>query len=110
MNSPYHSGELHVQERAGVREMAARIGRGIHATIPPPARDFLQEQPLVVAATVDDRGRVWASLLTGPPGFVEAADETSLRIDGPAPPHDPLDRNLERAGPIGLLAIDLATA
>ena len=33
----YHSGELSVQERAGVREMADRIGRSIRTTIPPTA-------------------------------------------------------------------------
>ena len=70
MESVYHPGELSVQERAGVREMAARIGRSIGSTIPPAAWNFLRSQPLVVVGNVDASQRVWASLLTCVPGFL----------------------------------------
>ena len=105
----YHSGELSVQQRAGVREMADRIGKSIGSTIPPRAQDFLQSQPFVVVGSVDARGRVWASLLTGIPGFVQVLDEETVRIHGQATTGDPLKDNLEANSAVGLIAIDFAT-
>ena len=63
MSAKYHPGEIEVQERAGVRSMAERVGNSIHPTIPPAAREFLEEQLMVVVGSVDADGRVWASLL-----------------------------------------------
>jgi len=39
MADVFHAGELEVQERAGVRDQAAKIGTGIHVEIPPAAVD-----------------------------------------------------------------------
>jgi hypothetical protein len=36
----YHEGELAVQTCAGVQAMAHRIGRGIHASVPPLVSSF----------------------------------------------------------------------
>ncbi len=57
--------------------MADRIGNSIGSTIPPAAWNFLRSQPLVVVGSVDAGGRVWASLLTGAPGLVQAVDENT---------------------------------
>src|SRR5262245_6206438 len=105
----YHSGELSVQERAGVREMADRIGRSIGSTIPPRAQDFLKSQPLVVIGSVDPGGQVWASLLTGVPGFVQVLDEENVRIQAQTATGDPLNDNLAANAAVGLIAIDFAT-
>ena len=59
-----------MQERAGVRPMAERVGNSIHSTIPQAAREFLEEQLMVVVGSVDADGRVWASPLVGEPGFL----------------------------------------
>ena len=75
MASVYHAGELSVQERAGVREMADRIGKSIRSTIPLAAQEFLRSQPMAIVGSVDPSGRVWASLLTGEPGFMQAVNE-----------------------------------
>ncbi|MCI0488495.1 MAG: pyridoxamine 5'-phosphate oxidase family protein [Blastocatellia bacterium] len=107
--SPYHSGELEVQARAGVLEMAARIGNGIHSSIPPVAEDFLRGQRLAVLGTVDRDGRVWASLVTGSPGFIQAMDERTVRIDATPTSGDPLMENLEAGGEAGMIVIDFAT-
>ncbi len=109
MSAKYHPGEIEVQERAGVRSMAERVGNSIHPTIPPAAREFLEE-PMVVVGSVGADGRVWASLLAGEPGFVRALDERTVRINATPLPDDPLAEALQGAGTqVGLLAIDLAT-
>jgi predicted pyridoxine 5'-phosphate oxidase superfamily flavin-nucleotide-binding protein len=104
----FHSGERVVQSRAGVEHQADRIGRGLHDQLPAPAREFIAQQVLAIASTVDAAGRVWASPLSGPPGFMRAADGRSVAIDYRPPPDDPLSAQLYDGAPLGLLAIDLA--
>lgn len=108
MSSVYHPGELEVQTRAGVRDMAERIGRSIGATIPLAAREFLRSQPMAVIGTLDAAGRLWASLVTGELGFMQAVDERTVRIHTSPVPGDPLGDNLTVNRPIGLLVIDFA--
>lgn len=99
-----------MQEHAGVRPMAERVGNSIRPTILPAAREFLEEQPMVVVGAVDADGRVWASLLAGEPGFVRALDERTVKIDATPYPGDPLAEALQGADTkIGMIAIDLAT-
>src|SRR5712691_3771897 len=105
----YHAGELEIQARAGVLTEGARIGKSIRATIPAAAQVFLREQPMIIAATVDVEGRVWVSLLTGKPGFLEALDEQTVEIRAAPHPSDALSANLRVGGTIGLIAIDFAT-
>ena len=64
---------------------------------------------MAVAASLDPRGRPWASLLTGPPGFIEAVDAHLLRVSASPPADDPLAANLRGRGDLGLLVIDLRT-
>jgi predicted pyridoxine 5'-phosphate oxidase superfamily flavin-nucleotide-binding protein len=109
MASTYHSGELAVQAKAGVRESADRIGRSIASTIPLPARNFLRSQPLIVIGSVDQDQRVWASLLTGAPGLAEVLDEHTVRIDARLAAGDPLLANLAANSQVGLVAIEFAT-
>ncbi len=105
----YHPGERSVQERAGVREMADRIGRSVGTTIPPTAWNFLRSQPLVVVGSVDTGRRVWASLVTGTPGLVQAIDENTVRINAQPAAGDPLGDNLAANDAVGLIAIEFAT-
>jgi predicted pyridoxine 5'-phosphate oxidase superfamily flavin-nucleotide-binding protein len=109
MISQFHAGELAVQERAGVRERAARVGGSIHGAVPPAAMAFLQQRRFVVLATAEPEGRPWASILTGSPGFATAPDPSEVRIDAAPLPGDPLVDNLRTGAFAGLLAIDLAT-
>ena len=64
-----------------MRSMADRVGNSIRPTIPLAARKFLEEQHMVVGGYVGADDRVWASLLTGDPGFVRALNERTVRID-----------------------------
>jgi uncharacterized protein len=107
--SVYHAGELAVQARAGVEGMARRIGNSIRRSIPAAAQEFLSGQPMLVVASLDADGRVWASLLAGPQGFARALDEQTVSIEARPAAGDPLGDNLRTGAQIGLLAIEPAT-
>jgi len=109
VREPFHPGEIEIQRRAGVREMADRVGRIIGSAVTPAAQLFLARQRLVVATTLDGDGGVWASLLTGAPGLVTAVDETLLRIQAEPADGDPLLANLKSRPEFGLLVIDVTT-
>ena len=113
MQSVFHAGETAVQKQAGVEQMARRVGNGIHAELPPIAQDFLAGLPFAVLGMTDAAGQVWAGLLRGEPGFLQAEDATTVRIHALPSPHDPLYAVLTaEATPsqnAGLLAVDLAT-
>lgn len=106
---PYHPGEVEVQRRAGAREEADRAGRIVSPTLAAAAMRLMAEHRLVVAASLDEGSRVWASLLTGPPGFLRPVDERLMLIESQPRRSDPLARNLEVRSELGLLAIDLGT-
>lgn len=111
-SSPFHAGERAVQQRAGVSSMAKRVANGIHDYVPPVMQEFLEDQPMVFLGMTDAQGRVWASALTGEPGFVMALSEESLHLDAFPTAEDPLYEALARPdlqADMGLLAIDLAT-
>lgn len=108
MPTHFHPGELTVQARAGVRAGADRAGRMLRPGMPPAARAFLRGQFMVVLGAVDPPGRVWASLLTGSPGFVRALDDRGVQIEAEPAPDDPACDALAVESPVGLLAIDFA--
>jgi len=105
----YHSGELAVQSKAGVQEMAARIGNSIRPQIPSAAQDFLSYQQIAVASSIDSEDRIWASLLTGEPGFLSAPNARTLVINATPLPADPLAQNIHADASIGLIIIEPAT-
>jgi predicted pyridoxine 5'-phosphate oxidase superfamily flavin-nucleotide-binding protein len=105
----FHSGELKLQTRAGVRGIADRVANGIHRTVPEAAGPFLEERNLVVLATTDAEKRPWASVLTGPAGFARRLDEHTVRIDAVPASGDPLGLNLTAGALAGLMAPDFAT-
>ena len=109
MSHAFHEGERAVQERAGVAAVASRVAGSIHGEIPPPARDFLLEQPFAVLASRDADGRVWASLVHGLPGFLAAPSDWVIEIDATPVAGDPLADSLVPGAPLGALVIDLAT-
>ncbi|MFF8451017.1 pyridoxamine 5'-phosphate oxidase family protein [Streptomyces leeuwenhoekii] len=107
----YHSGEIAVQERAGLARQADFSLGGIGESVPPIAKDFLAEQPLIVLGGADRDGRIWATQLTGEPGFLRVPDPRTVMIDTLPLPEDPLAEVLT-GGPavrIGMIAIEPAT-
>ncbi|MFJ6610407.1 pyridoxamine 5'-phosphate oxidase family protein [Streptomyces sp. NPDC091289] len=114
--SGYHRGEVAVQERAGLARRAASAQRAIRSDIPEVAADFLGRQPFLVVGGADERGRIWATQLTGEPGFLSVPTPDSLVVRALPPPDDPLAGLLSGAGTeeadparIGMIAIEPAT-
>ena len=107
MKSKFHSGEIAVQTRAGVHDIALRVSRVISSTLPHNVQYFLEIQSMVVIGSLDGNNRVQASVLTGNPGFIQALDERTIRIDAMTFDGDPLIENLKKRNEIGILAIDL---
>lgn len=113
MSSVYHDGELAVQERAGESQMAERNGAVIGDAIMRGAHSFLRQQPMAVLASRDAMGKVWASLVFGQPGFLQAAEDgRSMRIvlsDVDKRQADRLWQDLAVNPQVGMLVIELGT-
>ncbi|MFJ8081162.1 pyridoxamine 5'-phosphate oxidase family protein [Streptomyces sp. NPDC096205] len=107
----YHAGSRTLQDRLGVRDLADHVGRSIGPGIKPVAAAFLELQPLLIAGAADPAtGAVWASPLTGPPGFVRATGPHAVSVAGGPGPDDPLATALTTPGtPVGTLALDPRT-
>ncbi|MFI2613535.1 pyridoxamine 5'-phosphate oxidase family protein [Streptomyces sp. NPDC018584] len=109
-HTPYHHGSRAIQDKAGVRELADHVARSISQGIRPIAATFLEIQPQLVIAGTDPAGAVWASPLTGPPGFVRATGPRQISITGTPRATDPLTPALARENtPVGTLALDPRT-
>jgi len=105
----FHEGELAVQDRAGVRAQAARLGGAMLATpdLNGGMSTFLSHREFAVLTARDDDGRLWTSPLFSSPGFLQAHDR-ELRVHAVPTPGDPL-HGLAPGQPIGMLAIEFAT-
>ncbi|HEY8021514.1 MAG TPA: pyridoxamine 5'-phosphate oxidase family protein, partial [Thermoanaerobaculia bacterium] len=98
------------QERAGVADEASRVGRIVGGRLSANVARFLAERDLAVMGAADAAGRVWASPLAGPPGFLTPIAEDVVRVAVSPPSEDPLAAALAADGTaVGMLAIDLAT-
>jgi uncharacterized protein len=109
MKGRFHAGEREMQRRAGVSEEAEAVGRIIGRRIPAGAAAFLRRQRFAVASSLDGGGRVWASLVAGPPGFAEVVDDQMLRLAAQPVPGDPLADDLAARPDLGLLVLDPRT-
>ena len=78
--SPYHAGELLVQQRLGEQHIAAGHAPAIRSTIPASVAAVLAQQPLVVISSLDAAGQVWSSLLQGTPGFAHSPASGQLAL------------------------------
>ncbi|MEM7056068.1 MAG: pyridoxamine 5'-phosphate oxidase family protein [Pseudomonadota bacterium] len=108
--SPYHEGELAVQELLGVRERVDGTGRRmIRPILIDQHREFYGELPFLVLGSVDVEGRPWASIVTGSPGFLSTPYEGTLDIAAVPVEGDPLAENLALEADIGVLGIQLET-
>ena len=106
----FHEGERAIQRQAGTERVAAQIGRNIAPFVPAEFGEFLSRQPLVVVASQDQAGYIWASLITGEAGFARAVNDRQVLLAGMPAPRDPLEDALERSGAqIGVLGIEFDT-
>ncbi len=109
---PYHEGELQAQSLAGEQEKALSMARVFRDALQPAAMDFIGLQPMCVIASMGKRGEVWASILTGAPGFVSINNSRCISIDLSMPRcavDDPLWRNLDEGGQVGILFIEFSS-
>ena len=104
----FHEGERAVQKRAGVSAEARSLGRGISSVLPAGIGPFVEAQRMAILAAADDRGRLWASLVLGKPGFFTAPDEHTLSLAAQLPAADPVGTRLGDDRPVGVLVFDPA--
>ena len=106
--SPFHAGEQQVQERRGVRdEMETFARRVVRDYMPDQHREFYGQLPYLLIGAVDDRGRPWASFVTGQPGFITSPDARRLDVAARPLSGDPLHAALKAGADIGILGIEL---
>ena len=112
ISKPYHEGELQVQDRAGVRTEGERNGAVISDSIIRGALRFIDQQNMVVLGSIDSDKNIWASILTGQTGFMEATSEQTITFDlskTVVNENDPLWENIKDQSHVGMLVIELAT-
>ncbi len=107
--SVWHAGERAVQQRVGEAHLADRATGAIRAAVPPVAAEFLAQQHLLAVAAVAGDGLVWASVLTGSPGFLTVPRDDVLDIAARPLAGDPLAEVLAEPASLGMLAIEPAT-
>ena len=109
-SSPWHAGERALQEKAGVAERMAVFGQKvIRDYMPDQHRQFYQQLPFMIAASVDPQGRPWATLIEGADGFVRSPDPRQLRLAAKLAKDDPAAAGLAAGQAIGMLGIELHT-
>jgi hypothetical protein len=109
MTGAFHDGEIEAQRRAGVRELADRVGRTISGSVPVAAAAFLARRSFVVAATIGPEGQPHGSILGGPPGFVLATSREQVELRPESGHVDDVIADLSHSRAIGILAIDFTT-
>lgn len=108
--SPFHAGELAVQERLGVRDRIEQQGRRlIRDYLIDQHRQFYAQLAYLIVGTVDAQGRPWASILVDAPGFLTTPDNRTLHVASRPLFGDPLAETLADGVDIGLLGIELHT-
>lgn len=108
--SPFHPGEVRLQRTLGVAERMDAFGRRvIRDHLPDQHRDFYRQLPFLVAGAVDPAGDAWATILTGPEGFLHSPDPRTLAVAAARDPQDPAVAGLQAGQAVGLLGIELHT-
>ncbi|XOV78293.1 MAG: pyridoxamine 5'-phosphate oxidase family protein [Aestuariibacter sp.] len=107
----FHTGELEIQERVGVREKMQRFApQVVRRFMPRQHQEFYQQLPMIFLGFEDESKNVWASVLAGKPGFIDTPDDTSMIISASALPGDPFESvasNDQASRFVGILGIDL---
>ncbi len=107
--NPFHEGERAAQQRAGVGDIAARVGGFIRDSLPEQHRAFHASLPFLIAAGADAAGRTWVTLIEGPDGFASSPGATHMMLGTTLAPDDPLAGAFSDGTEIGVLGIQLHT-
>jgi len=112
VESPFHEGEITVQQRVGEEELAARSSGIIKDHIPTNAFEFVNKQLILIVSSLDHHQNIWTSILIGKPGFVKIMNEKTIKINFTelvSGREDPFWENIKTNSNIGGLFIDLST-
>ncbi|OKH11408.1 pyridoxamine 5'-phosphate oxidase family protein [[Limnothrix rosea] IAM M-220] len=108
--SPFHDGEMAVQELAGVRTKAEKIGRRfIRDFMPAEHQEFYGQLPFIFVGSLDEKSRLWASILTSKQAFIFSPDDKTLNFQATPLLGDRLADNLKLDANLGFLGIELHT-
>jgi uncharacterized protein len=104
---PFHAGEIALQQRAGVHERMAAVGRQvIRDHMPDQHRELFEKLPTLLLATLDDAGQPWPTMLAGAPGFVRTPDARTMRIGAHLAEADPARAGLRAGSAVGVLGLE----
>nr|WP_314524078.1 pyridoxamine 5'-phosphate oxidase family protein [uncultured Pseudomonas sp.] len=104
--SPWHVGEIKLQEHVGMAERMEAFGRRvIRREMPDQHRQFYQQLPFMLYGAVDANGDPWASVLEGPPGFAHSPQPGVLHFDSLPGADDPAQ--VAQGAALGFLGIEL---
>jgi uncharacterized protein len=108
--SPFHAGEIAMQQSAGMGERMRELGpRVFRDSMPDQHREFFEQLPTLLVGSVDAQQRPWASMLSGLPGFIETPDAHHLRVAAWPRDDDPLQAQWRVGARLGLLGLEPQT-
>ena len=112
IQEPFHEGELEIQNRLGLHTEGKQNSGVITDSIIKGAYRFIEQQRMAVLGSIAQNENVWASVLVGQAGFMQAATERLVTFDlskATRNEYDPFWTNIEDHPQVGMLVIELAT-
>ena len=108
-DTPFHTGELEAQSRAGAGDVAQWAKGFIRDHLSEQHRIFHANLPFLIVAGADERGKTWVTVLEGQEKFVRSPDPYHLIVKPTLDKDDPLAKSFASGTNIGVLGIELAT-
>lgn len=103
----FHAGEQALQARVGLRDRMAVIGPLVMRDhMPDQHRLLLENLPTLLLGTLDGQGQPWATMLAGPPGFVQTPNAWQVDVAAAPDAADPALANLSPGAPVGVLGLE----
>ena len=103
----FHVGEQALQERVGVRERMAAVGPVVlRDQMPEQHRELFEKLPTLLLGALDGQGQPWATMVAGPPGFVQTPDAASMHLAVAPDVADPVLARLAPGAPVGVLGLE----
>lgn len=103
----FHVGEQALQQRVGVRERMAAVGPVVlRDHMPDQHRELFEKLPTLLLGALDDQGQPWATMVAGPPGFVQTPDAHAMQMAVAPDAADPVLAQLAPGAPVGVLGLE----